>query len=68
MPDRRRFRPPRDLPRVCTKIRYADELAAARALEDARYDHRTRRKVEQRYYHCPDCQHWHLTSMKQRPA
>lgn len=53
---------------LCLKIRYLDEEAAHRALEDVRHE-RTRgkkrrsKKVECRAYLCT-CGAWHLTAQK----
>ena len=45
----------------CSKVRYRDKLSAKIALATAR-NGRSSRREERRYYRCPDCLGWHLTS------
>lgn len=43
------------------KIRYRNELDAKLALASTQRSRNPRRK-ERRYYRCPECKSWHLTS------
>lgn len=45
---------------MCSKVKFT-KIEAASALNFAKKDGRKFRR-EQRYYHCPECNHWHLTS------
>lgn len=58
---RRRFN------RTCPtgKVRLRDETAAALALAEVKRK-RNGLRVEQRYYECPRCKGWHLTSQPAR--
>lgn len=57
----RRRRRPRSRCRYSGKVRYYDRLAAMIALAGAR-NCRSSRRCERRYYRCPLCRGWHLTS------
>jgi hypothetical protein len=47
----------------CKKRRYRDKIGAMLALASTGSGKKTRRaKDEKRYYKCPDCFGWHLTS------
>jgi len=50
--------------RSCVKRGYSDERAARVALQECR----SRGRCENRYYHCPQCGTWHLTSQPIRKA
>ena len=57
-----------DAKRVCTKIRYRDEIGAKFALASTQAKDGSRRpKTERRAYRCPTCKGWHLTSKGGRP-
>ena len=45
----------------CGKVRYRDQIAAMFALASTR-NARSSKRAERRYYLCPDCRGWHLTS------
>lgn len=53
--------------RLCLKVGYPDQASAEGALEDARHEHRGRRKVESRAYFHEPCNAWHLTSQRRKP-
>lgn len=44
------------------KLRWPDEVEAAKALEDAVARHKGTGRVECRWYACPTCHGFHLTS------
>ena len=54
--------------RACGKVRFKTELDAKIALAGARRQRRgpARQKDEQRYYRCPECHGYHLTSKPYR--
>lgn len=47
----------------CTKVRYRTKLDAMIALASTQRSQETKRE-ERRFYRCPDCRGWHLTSQK----
>lgn len=49
---------------VTNKVRYRDEAAAREGLADCR--NRNRDRVPERYYKCPHCDGYHLTSQYHR--
>jgi len=48
------------------KLRYRDELGARIALAKLQSRRSSKRRLERRYYHCPFCSGWHLTSKELR--
>lgn len=46
---------------TCKKIRYRDKIAAMMALASTSKA-RSSKRDEGRFYCCPDCKGWHLTS------
>lgn len=46
---------------MCDKIKFS-KREAQEALNSILRNRRHKHRREQRYYHCPDCNHWHLTS------
>ena len=50
---------------TCTKRAYISKQEAKRALESTR-NSRSERRAEVRFYRCPDCKQYHLTSHAER--